>query len=300
MSSKKELSATGKLELGSVLNDLHHLRKSAMRPVTRGASLVELFVEEVRSMRSEGTAKPSSVMPFFMQKLGLPADGPIARAGLQTSLKAEELQKELNYHNEIHVVEVILASYVLGKRERLPIYRIAELLIAAAAHDLGHTGQNNKFNYELEINAFEMAKPILEQAGLPAENIERIRYMILATDYKVGAPAARKAYLDTRNLAPLDDQRLMASQAVLLTEADVLFSCFNMSYNELLSKLLSEEWKRPDSNLSLKERMGFLSSVQFVSDASRQLGLEERRQSLISEIARTLHENGQNPETPKS
>jgi hypothetical protein len=292
-SKKKELSATGKIELGSVLNDLHVLRKSSVRPVVRGASLVELFVEEVRSMRSEGTAKPSFVLPFFMEKLGLPAQGPIAQAGLQASLKAEELQR--NYHNEIHVVEVILASYILGRRERLPIYRIAELLIAAAAHDLGHTGQTNQFNYELESNAFDIVKPILENTGLPPENVERIRQMILATDYKVGAPEARKAYLETRNLAPLDEQRLLASQSVLLTEADVLFSCFNMSYNELLSKLLSAEWKRPDSNLSLKERMEFLSSVQFVSDAARQLGLEERRKDLMSEIARVLHEKEQNP-----
>jgi hypothetical protein len=293
MSSKKELSATGKIELGTVLNDLHILRKSAVRPVARGASLVELFVEEVRSMRSEGTAKPAFVLPFFLEKLGLPADGPLGRAGLNTCLKAEELPITLNYHNEIHVVEVILGSYILGKRERLPVYRIAELLIAAAAHDLGHTGHNNKFSYELESNSFEIAKPILEEAGLPQDNIERIKAMILATDYKVGAPAARRAYIETRNLAPMDELRLLSAQSVLLTEADVLFSCFNMSYNELLSKLLSEEWKRPDSNLSLKERMEFLSSVQFVSDASRQLGLEERRQALVSEIARTLHEGQQ-------
>lgn len=292
MSSKKELSATGRIELSKVLKDLHVLRKSSVKQVTRGASIVEHFVEEVQSMRSDGTAKPTFVLPFFMEKLGLRPDSPIGIAALRVSQKVEELQTTLNYHNEIHVVEVILASYVLGRRERLPVFRIGELLIAAAAHDLGHTGQSNQFDFELEANAFEISRPILEESGLHPESIERIRKMILATDYKAGAPVARSEYLATRNLAPEEDVRMTSSQMVLLTEADVLFSCFNMSYNELLSQLLSQEWKRPDSNLSLKERMDFLSSVEFVSDASRQLGLEERRKTLVAEIARSLHEQG--------
>jgi hypothetical protein len=287
MSGNNELSRTGRIDLNQVVAELQHFRKSQIRKVVRGASLVEIFVEEVRALRSEG-ARPSAVVPSFLNQLGLPHDGAMAVAGARLSQLAEETSVQLNYHNSIHIVEVVLASYVLGKREKLPVWAIGELIVGAASHDLGHTGENNRFDYEREDYSAKMAEPVLRESGVDEPAIERIKRMILATDYKVGAPAARKHYLETRMLAPLDETRIAAGQCVLLTEADVLFSCFDLSYNELLSKLLSEEWKRPDSNLSLKERLDFLSSVHFISDASRQLGLEDRKQSLVGEIRKSL------------
>jgi hypothetical protein len=52
---------------------------------------------------------------------------------------------------------------------------------------------------------------------------------------------------------------------------------------------------RSQPNLSLGERLAFLSSVQFISDAARQLGLEERRQNLVKQISNTLLQQQQQP-----
>jgi hypothetical protein len=288
--AKKEMSISCRIDLSGVVKDIQGLKKSSVRPVSpiaAGPSLIELFAEEVRSLRSEGK-KPSDIFPIFITNLGLPLDGPLAKAGYWVCLKVEEAREEPNYHNQHHVLEVMLAAYVLGRREHLPIYRIAELIISAAAHDLGHSGGLNQCDYELESRSCEIARPILHQAELPEDAIQRIEKMILATDIKVGVPAARKAYMMSKGLPPENEHRLLAAQTLLLAEADILFSCFDLNYNDLLSKLLSAEWKRTQPNLSVKERLDFLKIVQFVSDASKQLGLEERRQILVQEISKSL------------
>jgi hypothetical protein len=85
-------------------------------------------------------------------------------------------------------------------------------------------------------------------------------------------------------LAAHDPERVLAAQCLLLTEADILFSCFDKDFNEELSRLLSQEWNMPDENLTLPQRLGFLNSVEFISDAARQLGLENRRSQLVAEL----------------
>jgi hypothetical protein len=302
---RKTLSISTRLDLSGVVQELQQIRKSSglrpsstVQPVegTTGTSLLELFGEEVKSLRTEPT-RPSVLISLFINKLELPPEGPLAQAGQLVCQKVEEARNEPSYHNLYHVVEVILAAYVLGRRERLPIYRIAELLIAAAAHDLGHTGETNRYDYERETYSVQIAHPILQRASLPPENIQRIEQMILATDFKVGVPPARKAYLETRHLPPQDERRLLATQCLLLTEADVLFSCFDMSYNDLLSKLLSAEWKNPQDNLTPEQRISFLSYVQFISEASRQLGLEGRRKVLLKTISQAKPSSPDGPGT---
>jgi hypothetical protein len=285
---KRELSATCRVDLDTVVKNLQNLRRpiSTVHPVgDRSANipLLELFAEEAKFLRDFGV-KPSSVLSLLMTNLGLPTDGPFGVAATLTSSKFEESPAAPNYHNAYHSAEVVLASYILGRREKLPVYRVAELLIAAMAHDLGHTGEPNHFDYEWETHSVQLVHPLLEQAGLPLESIQRIEQMVLATDFKVGVPWARQNYLNTRAPNTPEEARFVAAQCLLLTEADVLFSCFDLSYNELLSKLLSQEWKRGEINLTLEERIQFLSSVHFLSQAALQLGLEERRIKLLDDL----------------
>ncbi len=277
---KSELSKSCCIHLDSVVKDLKDLRGSTPE-AARPLPLVELFVEEVKFLRYGGV-RPSSVVPLLMGKLGMPQEGPLGKAGLLISLKAEEATNEPDYHNQHHTVEVVVAAYILGQREKLPVYRTAELIIAAAAHDLGHTGRTNQFDYEREALSFQIAQPLLEQARLMPSSIQRIEQMILATDFRVGVPPARQAYLDARSLPSSDDKRLLATQCQLLTEADVLFSCFDLDSNEFLSRLLTAEWKRTEENLSMVERMKFLSLAKFISTAATELGLETRRQNVLS------------------
>lgn len=299
MTPRKEMSVSCRVDLDAVVKGMQELRKSgvlkanpALPQTSRNLPLIELFAEEAKFLRHAGV-KTSDIVPSLMANLGLPKEGPFGVAAEKISRKVDEPTQSPSYHNEQHVVEVVLASQILGRREKLPIYRLAELLLAAAAHDLGHTGVGNQFHYERESVSVQIAQPILIESGLPAENCQRIEQMILATDFKVGVPWARQKYADSISLPPNNPDRLLASQCLLLTEADVLFSCFDLSYNEFLSKLLSAEWKRHAPNLSLQERIQFLSFVRFLSEAATQLGLEERRLKLLEELKRLQQSNSE-------
>ncbi len=253
--------------------------------VQENAHFVEMFADEVKFLRSTN-ARLSEIVPALLRKLALPETHEhLILGGDAVGKRAEEGNTDQpSYHNQFHVSEVVVAAFCLGRRERIPPVRIAELLVAAAAHDLGHTGGMNKYEYELETRSYEIALPILQQAGWSEEELHRIWQMIVATDFRNGVPQVRQAYRDSRFLPADDETRLLSTQCLLLTEADILFSCFDTQYNDMLSQLLSAEWNRPAPNLSLKERVGFLNSVTFISSAAQQLGLEERRKNLVESL----------------
>ncbi len=282
-----EFSATTLIDLKGLVGTIHEAKgatdESGMDGNT-GENLLDVFAAEAEKLRTS-KAKPGLIMPILLQKLGCGLESELGRAALKASEMAGAGGEQPTYHNDQHVTEVILAAYCLGMREHLPVDRVVELLIAAAAHDLGHTGGINQHAYELETRSYHIIYPVLVEAGLGEERIERIGRMIVSTDFANGVPLVRVAYRECRQLPPDHEERLLAAQCVILTEADILFSCFNENYNEMLSGLLSVEWNRKEM-LSVPERVGFLSSVEFVSDAAIQLGLEQRRKTLWYNLTR--------------
>lgn len=247
-------------------------------------NLLDLFGEETKALRASD-AKPQVITPILMEKLGFGADTPLGKAATTTSQLAGKNIEHPSYHNPQHITEVIIAAYWLGLREHLPNDRVAEIVVAAAAHDLGHTGKTNTFPYELESRSYEIAYVPLVEAGLDEMQVERIGRMIMSTDFMNGVPLVREAYKETRVLPRDNEDAMLCAQCMILSEADILFSCFDEYYNDMLSKLLSVEWGK-SNNLTHKERIGFLSSVKFVSDASAQLGLDDRRQKIVNSLNR--------------
>ncbi len=248
------------------------------------AHLLDAIVEEATVLRKSKT-HPEKIVPVLMEKLGYGAETVLGRAALHISEVAGGIADQPTYHNPQHITEVILASFCLGKREHLEPERLAEVIIAAAGHDLGHDGSTNQTPYSLETRSYDIAYPLMESAGMSSEAIERIGQMILATDFVHGVPIVRENYRAFKKYGMHGDPevQLLNAQCLILTEADILFSCFNESYNKMLSNLLSEEWgKGPE--LELGARIGFLQSVEFISEASQQLGLEQRRLELIEQL----------------
>lgn len=296
MNRKADMSMTCKIDLAQLTNSIKGFNKTgAGLPMLddsdqeKPKSVVDLFGEEVHALRQKN-AKISDLIVSLLQKLDLPETHQhLLTGGRAIGEKVDETTTDLpSYHNQHHIAEVVASSYILGKRERLPNIRLAELIVAAAAHDLGHTGGNNSKPYELETLSCEIAIPILTTLGWNIQEVTRLWQMIVATDFVNGVGSTRQAYLDTRSL-PLDhEDRLLATQCLLLTEADILFSCFNSEYNEELSRLLSKEWNLPTANLTIKQRIAFLNMVTFISDASIQLGIEGRRLSLIADLEKQL------------
>lgn len=282
-----EFSATAVIDLKGLLGSIKQAKGQgqSLPVIDDQVNLLDVFAAEAESLR-ESKAEPDKIMPILLDKVGWPPGTPLWNAAVRAGEMAAEDEDNPTYHNSHHVTEVILAAYVLGMREHLPIDRVVELMVAAAAHDLGHTGGINSYPYELETKSYQIVHPVLVESGLEEERIERIGRMIVSTDFMNGVPQVREAYEHFKTQPPEDEERMLSAQCVILTEADVLFSCFNENYNDRLSKLLSVEWKRQDENLSFKERTGFLSSVRFVSDAAVQLGLEERRKSLVDSLNR--------------
>ena len=282
-----QFSATALIDLKGLVGTINEAKGEALPPEVRdgsGENLLDIFADEAGKLR-KSKAKPYLIMPILLQKIGCWNERALGKAALKASEIAGAGGDQPTYHNEQHVTEVILAAYCLGIREHLPADRLVELLIAAAAHDLGHTGGINRSAYELETRSYHMIHPVLVECGLDNARIERIGRMILSTDFANGVPLVKEAYRQTRDLSKDHEDRLLAAQCLILTEADILFSCFNERYNDLLSRLLSVEWNRKET-LSLPERMGFLSSVEFISDAAQELGLELRRKSLWSDLKR--------------
>ncbi len=282
---------TCKIDLGDLVGTLQQVQPKPIlaapsRAVPRaaselrGGSLMDVLVEESRALR-EGGAMPATVVPTFLEQLGYAEGTPFYEAGLCLSSEAEMTMSQPSYHNPQHITEVVIVAYCLGLREHLLQDRIAELVLAAVSHDLGHTGGINQVAYELESRLIELAEPILRHCLVPEESIDRIREMILATDFVNGVKPARSNYRLHRESARTAEPRMRAAACLLLTEADVLFSCFNKEYNESLSRLLCVEWKRTEENLPFKMRIGFLNSVEFISDAATELGLDLRRRDLI-------------------
>ncbi len=284
---KPEFTATTVIDLKSLLGTIKQAKGSSHSTQYQNeeSSLLDIFAAEAEGLR-ESKAEPEKMMPVLLGKLGLPEDHPLWAAAIKASdLAGQNQDSHPSYHSPHHVTEVILAAYCLGLREHLPQERIAELLIAAAAHDLGHTGGMNQFAYELEAMAYQQIHPFLIECGLDGACVGRIGSMIASTDFANGVPMVRKAYRYWHDFPIDNEERLLAAQCLILTEADVLFSCFSEHYNDRLSKLLSVEWNREET-LSLRERIGFLSSVEFISDAALQLGLEERRLAIWKNLKR--------------
>jgi hypothetical protein len=287
ISAKPEFSATTVIDLKGLLGTIKQAKGEGQLPssLEDDADLLDIFAAQAESLR-ESRAEPEKIMPVLLAKVGLPKDHGLWGAAIRASeMAGDDQDNHPSYHSPHHVTEVILAAYCLGMREHLPQERLVELLVAAAAHDLGHTGGMNKVPYELETMAYHIVYPVLVECGLEEQSIERIGRMIVSTDFVNGVPLVRQSYQYYHGHPKEDEDRLLAAQCLILTEADVLFSCFSEHYNDRLSKLLSVEWNR-EENLSLKERIGFLASVVFISDAAVQLGLEARRKKIWGNLTR--------------
>ncbi len=295
MNQKDKMSMTCKIDLAQLTHSIKGFNQTGEGlPMLddseeKPKSVVDLFGEEVHALRGK-TARISDLIVSLIEKLKLPESHQhLLIGGKAVGEKVDETTTDLpSYHNQHHIAEVVASSYILGKRERLPHIRIAELIVAAAAHDLGHTGGSNSKPYELETLSCEIAIPILTSCGWSLEEVTRIWQMVVATDFINGVPSIRQTYLDTKTLPTDNENRLLSIQCLLLTEADILFSCFNSEYNEELSRLLSQEWNLPSANLTIKQRIDFLNRVTFISDAAKQLGIEERRLDLIASLQKQL------------
>ncbi|MES2310084.1 MAG: hypothetical protein V4507_14620, partial [Verrucomicrobiota bacterium] len=190
--SHDDMSMTCKIDLAQLTKSIQGFNKTGeglpvlddgTGTVDRPRSIVDVFGDEVHALR-EKNPKISDLVVSLLEKLHLSEEQQyLLDGGKMIGDKVDETTTDQpSYHNQHHIAEVVASSYILGKRERLPNARIAELVVAAAAHDLGHTGGNNSKAYELETLSCEIAIPILTASGWSIPEVTRLWQMIVATD----------------------------------------------------------------------------------------------------------------------
>jgi hypothetical protein len=189
-----------------------------------------------------------------------------------------------------------MLSYLLKQEERAeesgvltPVWKISslekwQLLLAAAAHDLGHPGLINSVPFEIEQQSLDLLEALLLRAGNSPEMIgntlDTVRPWILATDH--GQYIALLERLSSNT--PKHEDCL----AMLLVEADLASSVLPIR-GKLLTDRLCEEWAvpYPEKSIALRNQLGylnFLTSLHFLSPHSVCAGITTILDNSISQL----------------
>jgi len=201
------------------------------------------------------------------------------------------------FHSKKHMMDVcLMLSYLLKQEERAEesgvltqAWKISslekwQLLLAAAAHDLGHPGLMNSVPFEIEQQSLDLLATLLLRAGndpaMIQEVLETIKPWILATDH-----GQYKALLERLSSnTPKHEDCL----AMLLVEADLASSVLPIR-GKLLTDRLCEEWSEPypEKSIALRnqlEYLSFLTSLRFLSPHSVSAGITTILDNSISQL----------------
>lgn len=205
------------------------------------------------------------------------------------------------YHSKKHMMDVcLMLSYLLMQEEgaqktvlnNSPWMTTStekwQLLLAAAAHDLGHPGLMNNTPYELEQQSLDLLGALLMSTGvdpvLAKEILDSIEPWVLATDH-----AQYSALLERVSKSELNHVDCLA---MLLVEADLASSVLPVR-GKLLTDRLSDEWAKPypEKSIALRNQVGYLSfltSLQFVSPHSAHAGISTILNHSLSQLRTQL------------
>jgi len=201
------------------------------------------------------------------------------------------------FHSKKHMMDVCLMLSFLLKQEQqaeksgvlTQVWKISslekwQLLLAAAAHDLGHPGLMNSVPFEIEQQSLDLLATLLLRAGNDAamiqEVLETIKPWILATDH--GQYTALLERLSSNTPKHVD------CLAMLLVESDLASSVLPIR-GKLLTDRLCEEWSEPypEKSIALRNQLGYLSfltSLHFLSPHSVCAGITTILDNSISQL----------------
>ena len=205
------------------------------------------------------------------------------------------------YHSKKHMMDVcLMLSYLLMQEEgaqksvlnnspwMTTLTEKWQLLLAAAAHDLGHPGLMNNTPYELEQQSLDLLGALLMSTGvdlvLAKQILDSIEPWVLATDH-----AQYSALLERVSKSELKHVDCLA---MLLVEADLASSVLPVR-GKLLTDRLSDEWARPypEKSIALRNQVGYLSflnSLKFISPHSSHAGISTILNHSLSQLRTQL------------
>lgn len=233
-----------------------------------GKKIADVFAEWEKAGEGPNLLSMAVVV---MERFGIDLGSPEAQSLALCAVLAE-YPNNLQYHGNEHYRKVFLHMVrLLSKHNQLfestnrvlSKMSLAQSLIAACIHDLGHEGGDNMRNgvYTpgfMEQKAFDVARPYLETCGMSADDIGEIETIVFCTDITFFAgdnsPCIRmkkiyKYYFwdDEVNdvsimmmgkLRRYEDNPRLAQMAMLLHEADVGSSagvCYEQTKTETIN-----------------------------------------------------------------
>ena len=210
------------------------------------------------------------------------------------------LHNEPAFHSRKHMMDVcLMLSYLLRQEDikgnetiRSPWATSStekwQLLLAAAAHDLGHPGLINATPYELEQRSLDLLKALLLRISKEASEmpviLDPIAPWILATDHG--------QYQSLLQRLTLDPPEHVDCLAMLLVEADLASSVLP-ARGQLLTGRLCDEWAGPypEKSIALRNQVGYLSfltSLQFVSPQAISAGIPQILNHSLSQLRTSM------------
>jgi hypothetical protein len=207
------------------------------------------------------------------------------------------VRNEPAFHSKKHMMDVcLMLSFLLGQEDgakdngslsqawETSSLEKWQLLLAAAAHDLGHPGLINSVPFQIEQQSLDFLETLLLKAGHdPATTNDILKIMtpwILATDH-----GQYKALLERLSLSSSKREDCLA---MLLVEADLASSVLPIR-GKLLTDRLCEEWAGPypEKSIALRNQLGylnFLTSLQFISPHCSYGGISTILHNSISQL----------------
>lgn len=263
-------------------------------------ALLSVIEKEVNSMHDFLGALVSTRLWKSWQIKPNPYQSKIVAIGSEIDRIASEC-KAPAYHSKKHMMDVcLMLSYILmqeGDDQKDISSKSSwmttstekwQLLLAAAAHDLGHPGLINSIPYEIEQKSLDLLGALFIRTEtdpvLAKEILECIEPWVLATDHaQYGALLERVSQSEPKHIDCL---------AMLLVEADLASSVLPVR-GKLLTDRLSNEWAMPypEKSIALRNQVGYLSflaSLQFVSPQSAHAGINTILHNSLSQLRTQL------------
>jgi len=129
---------------------------------------------KLNPVKVKGKAKPIEIKEILYQR---PPFNYEVAYGMIENFLINHLPKDYTYHTIHHIRDVVEQSERIAKKEKINKEDIADLKLAAWLHDVGYIWEPNRH----EARGSEYATTILNAMDFPAQKINRITGMIMAT-----------------------------------------------------------------------------------------------------------------------
>ncbi len=166
---------------------------------------------KLNPIKVKGKAKPIEIREVLYQK---PAFNYEVAYKMIESFLINNLPKEYTYHSIHHIRDVVEQSERIAKKEKINKEDIADLKLAAWLHDVGYIWEPARH----EARGAEYATVVLNAMDFPAQKINRITGMIMATKIPQSPKNLLEQIICDADLDYLGREDYKANSTLLLEE----------------------------------------------------------------------------------